>query len=88
MDRMPHREMRNNSADLLRRVEAGESVIVTNNGRPVAIVSPVGRSALDELAERGHLRPAVRSLDSLRTIDRHHARLSTADMLRDSRSDL
>lgn len=37
------RELRNNTRALLARVEAGEAVTITVNGRPVAVLSPVGR---------------------------------------------
>ena len=37
------RELRNNTRSLLERVEAGESITITVDGRPVAILSPVGR---------------------------------------------
>ncbi len=30
------RELRNNTAELLRRVDAGEQVVITNRGKPVA----------------------------------------------------
>ena len=35
------RELRNNTAELLRRVEAGEQVTITSRGRPVAELVPV-----------------------------------------------
>ncbi len=37
---IPQRELRNNNADILNRVEAGESFIVTRNGAAVADVVP------------------------------------------------
>ena len=37
------RELRNNTRALLDRVEAGESVMITVDGRPVAVLHPVGR---------------------------------------------
>ena len=37
-----HRELRNNSAEILRAVAAGESFVVTNHGSPVAVLAPVG----------------------------------------------
>jgi prevent-host-death family protein len=36
-----HRELRNNSAGILRAVAAGESFIVTNHGLAVAVIKPV-----------------------------------------------
>lgn len=37
------RELRNDSAAVLREVESGHSLIVTRNGTPVAELRPVGR---------------------------------------------
>lgn len=39
------RELRNNTRQLLERVEAGEDVTITVNGRPVALLQPVGSRA-------------------------------------------
>jgi len=40
---VPSRELRNNTADLLRRVGAGEQIVVTVRGRPVASLVPFQR---------------------------------------------
>jgi prevent-host-death family protein len=37
---IPHRELRNNSSAVLRRVQAGETFRVTNHGEVVAVLSP------------------------------------------------
>ena len=37
------RDLRNNTRALLDRVEAGESITITVDGRPVATLAPVGR---------------------------------------------
>lgn len=36
------RDLRQNASDVVRRVEAGESVVVTVSGRPAARIVPVG----------------------------------------------
>jgi len=36
------RELRNDNAEIMRRVEAGESFVVTRNGKPVADLVPHG----------------------------------------------
>lgn len=38
---VPSRELRNDTRALLRRVEGGEHLIITANGRPVAVLAPV-----------------------------------------------
>jgi prevent-host-death family protein len=41
---IPQRELRNNTAGLLRRVEAGERIRITVHGHPVAELVPVERA--------------------------------------------
>ena len=41
---VPSRELRNDTAGVLRRVAAGERVTITVNGRPVAALVPLQRS--------------------------------------------
>ena len=43
MSEIASRELRNNTRGLLDRVEAGESVTITVDGRPVAVLEPVSR---------------------------------------------
>ncbi|WP_419866486.1 type II toxin-antitoxin system Phd/YefM family antitoxin [Ornithinimicrobium cavernae] len=43
MDVIPQKVLRNHVGEVLRRVEAGESLTVTVAGRPVAELRPVGR---------------------------------------------
>jgi prevent-host-death family protein len=56
METVSQREMRNRSAELLRRVAEGESVLVTNNGVPAAMVVPVATDARTRLIAAGRLR--------------------------------
>lgn len=46
MATITHRELRNNSADVLRRVAAGEAMEVTNHGVVVAYLSPTATPML------------------------------------------
>jgi prevent-host-death family protein len=41
---VPQRQLRNNTADLLRRVEGGERLRITVHGHPVAELVPVERA--------------------------------------------
>jgi prevent-host-death family protein len=41
--RVPQRDLRNHTAEVLRRVEEGERVEITVNGRPVAELGPIDR---------------------------------------------
>jgi prevent-host-death family protein len=40
---IPHRELRNSSGEVLRQVQAGETIQVTNHGEVVAILTPPER---------------------------------------------
>lgn len=56
------RELRNHTADLLRRVAAGEEIVITVRGKPVAALTPLkpGRRRpipRAEMAERLRSRP-------------------------------
>lgn len=43
MGEVASRELRNNTRLLLERVEGGEAVTITVDGRPVAVLQPLGR---------------------------------------------
>jgi len=64
MASMGIRELRDNLTAAVRRVRAGETIEVTHDGEPVAVLAPVHRrSRLDDLIARGEARPASRPLD-------------------------
>lgn len=65
-----HREMRNQSGEILRRVADGESIQVTNHGQIAALIVPPGADALADLASRGQVRVARHPTSSLRSIVR------------------
>ncbi|MEO8509762.1 MAG: type II toxin-antitoxin system prevent-host-death family antitoxin [Chloroflexota bacterium] len=71
MDRIGIRELRQNASEYIRRAAQGETIEVTDRGRPVARLSPLPKaeSVLDRLiaegkatAAKGDLRAAVKSL--------------------------
>lgn len=45
------RELRNNTAGLLRRVQAGEDITITANGKPVALLTAGSPHGADGLVE-------------------------------------
>ncbi|MFV0426379.1 MAG: type II toxin-antitoxin system Phd/YefM family antitoxin [Beutenbergiaceae bacterium] len=85
METISHRDMRNRSGEILRRVEAGESMRITNSGRPAALIVPIGGDDLDALVERGEARAAREAPDSLASIVRVVAPVSTREVIADSR---
>jgi prevent-host-death family protein len=72
---VPQRQLRNNTADLLRRVEAGERLRITVHGHPVAELVPVEGAdpfvPFDEIVRdlRGLMRADDRLDDELRALD-------------------
>jgi prevent-host-death family protein len=80
-----HREMRNNSGEILRAVAAGETVQVTNNGQVAAVISPPDLSPLERLLASQAVRPAQSGAAALRTIKRAKSRRSTREILEDVR---
>lgn len=61
------RELRNDTAGVLRRVQGGEALTVTQNGRPVAEIIPLRRERrrmtrdeLIDLIEHGQADPGLR----------------------------
>ena len=79
MSTIPHRELRNNSTEILRRVEAGEAFAITNHGRMVARLVPYTASLVDVLRDSGRITestpvdldslPIARGLDSREVLE-------------------
>lgn len=78
--------MRNESGEVLRRVATGETILVTNDGRPAAVIGPPTGDVLSLLAAQGELREAVASPASLRSITRRMSTKSTSQLVADVRS--
>ena len=85
MATISHRELRNDSAEVLRRVAAGESLTVTNRGEPVARMVPLGGSAFEEAVASGQVQPAraARDFSSIHRVEG----VDTAEVLEDLRGD-
>ncbi len=75
---IPHRELRNRSSEVLRRVQSGETIQVTNHGEVVAVLSPPGsnlaprvvrarhRGGFDSIPRVRSPEPVLQALDALR----------------------
>jgi prevent-host-death family protein len=59
------RELRQRASELVRRVEDGESIQITDRGRPVALLSPLPEDPLERLRAAGDLQAAERDLADL-----------------------
>jgi prevent-host-death family protein len=71
MNSVTVRELRNNGAEVLRRVECGERIVVTRDGTPVAELRPLPRAGVKpaELVRRRKHLPKVNSDELRRDID-------------------
>ena len=60
------RELRQRASELLRRVEQGETIEITDRGRPVAMLGPLpAGTPLERLRAGGDVRVATVDLDDL-----------------------
>jgi prevent-host-death family protein len=60
------RELRQRASELLRRVEAGETIEITDRGRPVAVLAPLpNQRPIERLRATGDLEPAGADLKDL-----------------------
>ena len=59
------RELRDSLTAAIRRVRAGETIEVTHDGEPVALLSPYRANRIDELIASGRITPARRPLHPL-----------------------
>lgn len=89
MRTISHRELRNNSSEILRSVASGEIIEVTNHGEVVAVLVPPSSTSFERLVAAGKvLRPETgpegRSVD-LRQVRRVQAPVTTSDIIADVR---
>jgi prevent-host-death family protein len=82
------RELRQNASSLIRRVIEGETIEVTERGRPVARIVPLhGRSVLDQMIAEGRATPARGDLLDLKPLPPLSGKRSLSDVLADLRAD-
>ncbi|MGB8506074.1 type II toxin-antitoxin system Phd/YefM family antitoxin [Mycobacterium sp.] len=60
MRRIPHRELRNNSSQILDDVKNGEVIEVTNHGEVVAVLIPPAATPYERLVAAGKVHAAGR----------------------------
>lgn len=86
MEEISHRQMRNESAEVLRRVAAGETFLVTNSGQPAAMIGPPPGDVLSVLSAQGQVRDALTSPTTLRAIKRRKSKLTSVQIVEGIRS--
>jgi prevent-host-death family protein len=56
------RELRDTLTQTVRRVRNGESIAVTHDGKPVAMIVPYPEDRVSQLIAEGKVRPALRPM--------------------------
>jgi prevent-host-death family protein len=80
------RELKQHLSEYLDRAARGEQVLVTERGRPKALLGPLpGRARIDEGIEQGWIRPG--SGDKLRPIRRVESTGRVSDSLAEDRGE-
>ena len=88
MRTISHRELRNNSAEVLRQVREGQIIEVTNHGEVTAVLVPPSLSPYERLVAAGKVRPPDRQRPvDLRRIRRTTASATTAAIVADVRGE-
>ena len=88
MRTISHRELRNQSSEVLRAVRAGETIEVTNHGEVTAVLVPPTLDPYARLVAAGKVQEPRRDrLVDLRRIARVGVPVSTAEILADLRGE-
>jgi prevent-host-death family protein len=83
-----HRELRNNSAAVLREVRGGQIVEVTNHGEIAAVLIPPSLTSFERLVAAGKVRqPTADPALDLRQIPRTASDVASAEIIADVRGD-
>ena len=59
------RALKQNASGVVARAVAGETITITDRGRPVGQLSPIPEAALDRLRAAGRVRTPLRELSQL-----------------------
>ena len=65
MSKVGIRSLKQNASAVVARAKAGESITITDRGRPVARLVPIGERSIDLLIEAGLATPPGRDLMEL-----------------------
>jgi prevent-host-death family protein len=90
MTSMGIRELRQNLSHALRRAEGGETIEVTRDGEPIALIVPVPKgSKLERLLAEGRVRPPSGSLEEFLKLPRLRSTtgISASEALQEDRGE-
>lgn len=82
------RALKQNASQVVARAKAGEFITITEYGKPVARLVPIGKSRIDELVEAGlATRPTGKLSDLPPPAPRKKGQPSASEILRQMRQD-
>jgi prevent-host-death family protein len=87
MATMGIRELRDSLTRVLRRVEAGERVEVTRDGRPIAVIAPLDDDPLARLIAERRVRPPLKPFRATVPRSRWPLDRSSTDVISQGRDD-
>ena len=87
MTRIGIRELRDTLTQTIRRVRNGESIAVTHDGNPVALIVPYPEDRLSQLIAEGKVRPALKPLYPLPEPVPVTGPMTASEALEDDRGD-
>ena len=87
MERVGVRELRREASAILSRVSAGETVEITDRGRPVAVLVQAMPDGLARLEAEGLLRPATDDLLDLEPIPLEPGARSPSGLIAEGREE-
>ena len=87
MERIGIRELRRDASAILRRVAAGETVEVTDRGRPVAVLVKTMPGGLAQLEREGLLRGAEGDLLDIVAVDLPPGDIDPSRLVEEGRAD-
>lgn len=86
MDSVGIRALKQNASSVVAEAASGELVTITDRGRPVALMGPVGSDALADMLQVGRVRPArLRLVDLPRPARRRRGDPPLSDVLEQMR---
>ena len=83
------RELKSRLSEYLRRVRAGETVVITDRGQPVGRIVPIAQPLADRLeamAQAGLIRWSGRKLAPMAPVARTRGERTVADLLVEDRA--
>lgn len=84
MDEIGIRALKQNASAVVARVAGGETITITDRGRPVALLSPLPKTTLQGLRDSGRLRHSTHRLRDVTPPTEQHPLTTALEESRES----